>query len=596
MNKKLVFITLFLMSLWCFSQDKIHIVKAKETLYGISKKYDVAVGKLEKNNLFLTQRGLQIGDRLIISKADRFITVKVKPKQTLYGLSKEYNVSQQEIIKWNPQLTDNGLKIGDKIKIASKPLPVKRSKVPSFYTIKTGDNLYDLSDKFGVTIDQLFAANSNLRAQGFSAGQEIKIPKKSKINQLNNRFVTHKVEPKETMFGLVSYYDLSLDEFVEANPSLQNGLKEGDWVKIPISENAKMPPFAKAERKVRDDTIGLVIILPFHSQTTQPKEAQQRVSLDFLIGARLALQNLMKQGKRIDVKILDSSMGQKRMIDELEEIDISRVDAVIGPLFELSLSGVGTYLRASNTPIISPIANGERLKQNSNVILSQTDKKDLKNELLEDFYKNYKGERIVIISDKTNLELAKETQSELFSKYPDKEIDLIERSSQLKQDSTLVTTDTSFYYEKEPLVTMLFTTNNGFGTEVMNKIRSLDYSKINAYGLGYISFYDPFLKSNRKNLSYLVDLKYKYVTDKFINENGDFEKEVMAGFKNVYCSSPSNYMVLGHDVVYDLVGRMNQNGDVLDWKSEQNRLAFNFKYTKTEEGAYLNQGVKFIRY
>ncbi len=114
----------------------LHKADPKETLYSISRKYKVTVDELNKNNPELSA-GLKVGQILRIpykgsvaavsSPAGSSVSASsggaggthtVEPKETLYSLSRKYNVTVDEIRKANPGLTD--LKVGQTINIPGK--------------------------------------------------------------------------------------------------------------------------------------------------------------------------------------------------------------------------------------------------------------------------------------------------------------------------------------------------------------------------------------------------------------------------------------------------------------------------------------------
>lgn len=123
-----------------------HEVLPKETKYSISKQYGITIEELEKRNPEIIPN-LAIGYKLIIkgnvpkapnaiNQADvkngivkqtavmpkkeiEFLNYEVKPKETLYSLSKMFNLSQEELISYNPALK-NGVEIGMLLKIPSK--------------------------------------------------------------------------------------------------------------------------------------------------------------------------------------------------------------------------------------------------------------------------------------------------------------------------------------------------------------------------------------------------------------------------------------------------------------------------------------------
>lgn len=114
-----------------------HVVEPKETLYGISKKYNVSIETLEKLNSGISENNLPMGYNLVIkpgtdkkitetniekiesgNKNDNgeYISYTVLPKETMYSISVNHSVSQEELIRLNPELKD-GLKEGAVIKI-----------------------------------------------------------------------------------------------------------------------------------------------------------------------------------------------------------------------------------------------------------------------------------------------------------------------------------------------------------------------------------------------------------------------------------------------------------------------------------------------
>lgn len=108
-----------------------YIVKAKETLYSISKSTGVSIEQLVDVNPELSQKPLYIGQRLVIPLGQeqtaaaaqgrpqvqpvpapvQYRQHTVEPKETLYGISRQYNTTPEDLISLNPSLRD-GLKQG----------------------------------------------------------------------------------------------------------------------------------------------------------------------------------------------------------------------------------------------------------------------------------------------------------------------------------------------------------------------------------------------------------------------------------------------------------------------------------------------------
>ena len=102
-----------------------HTVQPKETLYSISKKYNIHIDTLIAHNPQL-KNGLKAGTTININTptnnntktTQHTITHTVQPKETLYSISKKYNIAIHDLINQNPQIKD-GLKAGTNITITT---------------------------------------------------------------------------------------------------------------------------------------------------------------------------------------------------------------------------------------------------------------------------------------------------------------------------------------------------------------------------------------------------------------------------------------------------------------------------------------------
>lgn len=85
--------------------------------------------------------------------------------------------------------------------------------------------------------------------------------------------------------------------------------------------------------------------------------------------------------------------------------------------------------------------------------------------------------------------------------------------------------------------------------------------------------------------------------DRKINTEGDFEKEILADFKDKYCKTPSKYAVIGFDVMNDMLTRENSKGEIFKQISKsQTQLATKFEFVKAKkDGAYINTGFRVVR-
>lgn len=129
-----------------------HLVEAKETKYGIATRYGLTVTELEQLNPQIVG-GLNIGQTLILKPGVQIkkpsnvtlVDYEVQPKETLYSLSKKFDIAQGDLITLNPDLQD-GLKIGMILKVPSNGTVVTKVK-DSVLVAKNKLNLLASVDK-----------------------------------------------------------------------------------------------------------------------------------------------------------------------------------------------------------------------------------------------------------------------------------------------------------------------------------------------------------------------------------------------------------------------------------------------------------------
>ncbi|MFN3839358.1 MAG: LysM peptidoglycan-binding domain-containing protein [Cyclobacteriaceae bacterium] len=163
----------------------IHRVDEKETLYAISKRYGVTVNQILEFNA-TADAGLEVGQILKVPyvprskpKAAQENVHKVAEKETLFSISRMYNVTIDELKQWN-NLTDASLSVGQELVIkkpaASAPavtpaLPPVQS-VQSFHTVAAKETLFSISRQYGVSVQQIKEWN-NLSSEDLKIGQQL---------------------------------------------------------------------------------------------------------------------------------------------------------------------------------------------------------------------------------------------------------------------------------------------------------------------------------------------------------------------------------------------------------------------------------------
>ena len=94
----------------------VYVVKGEDTLYAISKKHGISIEEIKRLNN-LEDNTIHEGDQLRLEKnIKRKKYHIVEKKETLYGISKQYNITLQEL-KWLNGLENSNLFIGQELRI-----------------------------------------------------------------------------------------------------------------------------------------------------------------------------------------------------------------------------------------------------------------------------------------------------------------------------------------------------------------------------------------------------------------------------------------------------------------------------------------------
>lgn len=222
----LLFIFTLVNSSLVFSQEKLikHTVKKGETITAIAQKYKIEPSAIYELNPDCS-RTLKVESIILIPRTTSKViksktesktvivenTHEVQPKETLFGIAKQYEISLEELNAANPELVETGLKAGQKIKIPSK------------------------------VITKIVTENKKETAKLEPIKEVVLIEKKEKSVTLPHTKQTestiHQVVASETKFGIAKQYGISVNDLDKANPILEKeALKVGQKIVIPIKE------------------------------------------------------------------------------------------------------------------------------------------------------------------------------------------------------------------------------------------------------------------------------------------------------------------------------------------------------------------------
>lgn len=170
--------------------NNTYVVQPGDTLYGISRQHNMSAQRIrELNNL---ENDIIYPSQVLIisensdSNPSECVTYIVKKGDSLYSIAKKYDSTADAIKRYN-NLTSNLLSIGQKLKIPcymddSDGNSSDISKYAS-YTVEKGDNLYGIAKKFGTTVDKIKKDN-NMDSNTLTIGQTLLIEDNTGISSI----------------------------------------------------------------------------------------------------------------------------------------------------------------------------------------------------------------------------------------------------------------------------------------------------------------------------------------------------------------------------------------------------------------------------
>lgn len=624
MNKRYLFLVwIFACTAVMFAQEQKHLkhtIAEGESIYAIAALYETtvevlfqlnpgAISELKPGTILLIPA--KTANELSPEALQTEVTFKkhrVRRKETLYSISKKYNITIEEIKKHNEELYERELEKGEKIKIPIyKTIPLdelEEKKRTITHIVKSKETRWGIANSYGITIKELQEFNPDM-GEVIKIGDTLYLPGRENIEPTptSDDYIFYEVKPKETLYSLSRFLGISAEGLEMLNPDLKDGLKAGMILKLPKAKSEELEvrnavvikKMSLIDSIDTSHTSNIVLMLPFRLNTisinsmdlVKKRFKSDKVfnyALDFYSGALIAIDSVKKLGNSINVQVFDTE-GSKSKIDELLMTNtFEDSHAIIGPFYSTPFNTLSEALKREDIPVIAPLTN-KNITLYDNVFQTVPSEEYLREEMINFIVNHADDKQIIIITDPKNVEIKEKLQS----KFPDAQTIVSEKEKTI----TRYKIKKMLSEEKENWI-LLETSSESLVANITSVLNSIDREK---YKITLLTTdkTDVFDSDNISNV-HLSNLYFHYPTiDKLSSSDNSFSKQYEARFY----TTPSRYAIRGFDITFDILLRLAYSKSLYRAArniGETEYVENKFNYNKKFFGGYYNKAYYIVKY
>ncbi len=612
-------------------------------------------------------------DKVIIGGQLYYVHI-VKKGETLFSLSNVYEVTQKEIATENPEIF-LGLQIGQALKIPAKDVQEDDNKITStdfiYHRVKRKQTVYSLSKKYNVTQADIFACNPGSR-YGINENQIIKIPKsKEVVNAINqfqvnepfddtlkteDQYIYHKVVKDDTEFSIKRLYAISKDILYEHNPFLSDGLKLGQVLKIlniigvesstvlirSDEELSDTIIFDKRDFIAYSDSIfnpdcnkityqrepfQVALLLPLYLERNDEefyidssevddfgKKLYENIYyepfyiypgskafVEFYEGFLLAVDSLKQRGLSINLHVYDTQNDTSRIKEILSFPEFASTDLIIGPIYNQAqpaiLKVVSEFSREHQIKMVSPLSDNLTLV-NENPYLFQVYPSYISQiDEFAKFVSRFSDKNIILVHNAdsigySNIQMVKE---KIFKNLS---VDTLVNNIQFKEVAFIDSINILKHALSETIENVFIVPSNeeAFVTDVVTNLNTLKTFGHNVRVIG-LSRWQRFRNIDPE---YYFNLDLCIAAPFFIDYHDKDVKRFVLKYRDTFKTEPDQMAIHGYDVsLYFLSALMNygNNFENCIYNHKVDLLQADYKFVKWyRQSGYENIGVDIIKY
>ena len=165
---------------------------------------------------------------------------RVKSSDNLTKIAQRYHLTVDQLCRLNGISKKTKITAGKSLKVGIRKTaaaPASGRVQTATHTVAKGDTLNHLADRYHLTVEQLSALNDLDRKDALKPGRELKLKTSAKAAPEPSK-TAHVVKSGDTLYAIASKYGISVDDLGKANHMKGTALRQGQELTIPAAASA----------------------------------------------------------------------------------------------------------------------------------------------------------------------------------------------------------------------------------------------------------------------------------------------------------------------------------------------------------------------
>lgn len=521
----------------------------------------------------------------------------VQKSQGLYSISQHFGVPQALILEANPGVEADGLKLGQLIKVPKMPANnVQKQNVKlgkDQHVVKAKETLYGLSKKYNCTVDELLALNP--WATHLTIGSVLQLPaKNTNVATTPSQNSSELTQPTDTTGQAKEVNPKKKTTKKNIWSWFKKEKKTTDSTQVAVIDTINLEQQADTVptewwAKQKESEIKVGILLPFMLDSVKRDASMDRF-VEFYQGCLLAIDSLSKQGLSTKIFTYDIGTDAVTLQNALRQPALQQVDLIIGPAYQNQVEMVAQYAAKHKIPTVIPFSsNVPGIHNNPYLFEVVTPQKELYSNLVQKFCYYFNDKEIILIKPRM---LAQHNKADFSTQLMNEMNQLALPYTVISDDSLAKEIDSiAALTTKECLVVMPSTHGvalNKLG-EAMEIIRQKNVTFFGFPEWNNLGIDELYSQKMIQFSNYQTDFSDPQIVAFFTNMRNKY------GLPKNIQQSP-NFALFGFDISYFFLQQYSLNGKHFAKflpETESKGMQMNFLFTQVENGGYWNVGTIF---